>query len=225
MRALLLIADIGGYTSFLKLHRMSLAHAQENTDRLLEALVEAAPRLELVNVEGDAAFLAVYEPRDDEVCPALAGLAAAMHRAFHERRQRMAQNLCPCAACEQLEDLTVKFVAHVGDVVKQTVASRTTLAGLDVILVHRMLKNSVPIAEYVLMTDAVLARLPVDVREHAAHVEEDLEGIGTEQLHYVSLEQIAGELPPAERLGVAARLGDTLSLTFRGLPRMVGLKK
>src|SRR5437762_9286201 len=147
----------------MKLTRMSQAHAQENTDRLLEAIVQAAPRLELVNVEGDAAFLSVYEPGDDEVAPALAGLAATMHRAFHERRQRMAQNLCPCAACEQLDDLTVKFVAHVGDVVKQEVARRTTLAGLDVILVHRMLKNAVPIREYVLMTEPVLARLPVEV--------------------------------------------------------------
>src|SRR5919206_1791511 len=128
MRALLLIADIGGYTQFMKLPRMSLAHAQENTTRLLGALVDAAPRLELVNVEGDAAFLAVYEPRDEEVAPALAGLAAAMHRSFHERRLRMAQNYCPCEACEQLDDLTVKFVAYIGDVVKQTVAGRTTLA-------------------------------------------------------------------------------------------------
>ena len=51
MRALLLIADIGGYTSFLKLHRMSLAHAQENTDRLLEALTEQAPAATNSNAE------------------------------------------------------------------------------------------------------------------------------------------------------------------------------
>ena len=221
MRALLLIADIGGYTRFMKLTRLSQAHAQENTDRLLEALVEAAPRLELVNLEGDAAFLSVYEPRDDEVAPALAGVAAAMHRSFHERRQRLEQNYCPCDACAQLSDLTVKFVAHVGDVVKQAVASRTTLAGLDVILVHRMLKNSVPIPEYVLMTDAVLGRLPGDVQGHAESIEEELEGIGTERLHFVSLEQIAGELPPPPKIGAIGKLGATLALTFRGLPRMV----
>ena len=59
MRALLLLADIGGYTRFMKLHRMSLAHAQENTDRLLKAVVDAAPRLRLADLEGDAAFLYV----------------------------------------------------------------------------------------------------------------------------------------------------------------------
>jgi hypothetical protein len=30
-RALLLIADIGGYTEYMRSHRMSLAHAEVNT--------------------------------------------------------------------------------------------------------------------------------------------------------------------------------------------------
>ena len=47
-QALLVIADIGGYTRFMRLHRMSLAHAQENTLRLLEAMIDAEPRLRLV---------------------------------------------------------------------------------------------------------------------------------------------------------------------------------
>ena len=56
-QALLMIADIGGYTEYMRLHRMSLAHSQEIAGRLLEAMVGAADRLELVEIEGDAAFL------------------------------------------------------------------------------------------------------------------------------------------------------------------------
>ena len=56
-RALLLLADIRGYTRFMRLHRMNLAHSQDITRRLLEAVVDAAPELELVEIEGDAAFL------------------------------------------------------------------------------------------------------------------------------------------------------------------------
>lgn len=44
-RALLVIADIGGYTPFMRLHRMSLAHAQDVVARLLEAMIDAAPGL------------------------------------------------------------------------------------------------------------------------------------------------------------------------------------
>ena len=75
MRALLLIADIGGYTRFMRLHRMSLVHAQDNTTRLLEATIDAAPRLELAGIEGDAAFLYVPQPEDEEIAGSIAAVA------------------------------------------------------------------------------------------------------------------------------------------------------
>jgi adenylosuccinate lyase len=43
----------------------------------------------------------------------------------------------------------VKFVVHLGDVVSQRIRETEKLVGVDVIAVHRMLKNSVPAAEYV----------------------------------------------------------------------------
>ena len=42
-RALLLLADIAGYTEFMRLHRLNLAHSQEITQRLLESMLEACP--------------------------------------------------------------------------------------------------------------------------------------------------------------------------------------
>jgi hypothetical protein len=165
VRAMLVIADIGGYTRFMTLHRLSIAHAQANTDRLLRATIDAAPRLRLVGLEGDAAFFYVAEPEDEEIASTIAGLAATMHRAFHERRRQMESlSACVCAACEQLDRLRVKFVAHLGEVAVQTGRRATKVAGLDVIVVHRMLKNDVPIPEYLLMTEPVLARCGADVR-------------------------------------------------------------
>ena len=57
-RALLLIADIGGFTKYMTLHRIGAAHAQANIHRLLDAVIDAAPDLELIEIEGDAAFFA-----------------------------------------------------------------------------------------------------------------------------------------------------------------------
>jgi len=54
-RSLLMIADIGGYTKFMKLHRMRLAHSQDVAGRLLNAVVESSP-MPMVELEGDAAF-------------------------------------------------------------------------------------------------------------------------------------------------------------------------
>lgn len=56
-RAVLLIADIGGYTEYMRSHRMSLAHAEVNTARLLEKVIDAARDFDLIEIEGDAAFL------------------------------------------------------------------------------------------------------------------------------------------------------------------------
>src|SRR5436190_3803424 len=139
--ALLVIADIGGYTRFMNLHRLSLAHAQENTLRLLDAVIDAAPALELSGLEGDAAFLYVPEPSAEEVTRSLAGLTQVMHAAFHAEQGKMALlSVCPCDACHQTGKLTVKVVAHYGEVVVTPRRGGTTLAGVDVILVHRMLK-------------------------------------------------------------------------------------
>jgi hypothetical protein len=224
-RALLLIGDIGGYTRFMRLHRLSLAHAQENTTKLLEAMIDAVPRLHLVGIEGDAAFLYVPEPEDEEVAASIAAVAASIHRAFHAEQARIGElTLCPCDACHQIGQLTVKVVAHLGEVVVQTVRNHTSLAGPDVILVHRLLKNSVPIDEYVLMTEPVLERCGADVRELAIPIDEELEGLGTERLHYVELTAIA-EAPPQPTKTLPRRLALTGGQVIRGVPYLVGAKK
>ena len=77
----------------------------------------------------------------------------AMHRAFHLERQYVATNLCPCDGCTQATNLKLKFVAHIGEVATQTIRQRRKLVGIDVILVHRMLKNPVEVPEYVLLSE------------------------------------------------------------------------
>src|ERR687894_2285283 len=100
-RALLMIADIGGYTEYMRTHRMSLAHAEVNTARLLEAVVDAAPEFELVEIEGDAAFLSRNADKLDGAAAvaAVTQAAAGMHRAFHVERLNVVTNLCPCDVC------------------------------------------------------------------------------------------------------------------------------
>jgi hypothetical protein len=224
-RALLLIADIGGYTRFMRLHRLSLAHAQENTARLLEATIDAAPRLQLAGIEGDAAFLYVREPEDEEVAASVAAVAAAMHQAFHVEQERIGSlTLCPCEACDQIGRLTVKTVAHLGEAAEQTIRGQTTLAGTDVILVHRMLKNSVPIVEYVLMTRPVFDRLRSEVQAAAVAIDEELEGLGTQRLYYLDVRELADRPPPPPKGTLPSRLALTGGQVVRAAPYLLGLK-
>src|SRR3954451_10983833 len=137
-RALLLIADIGGYTEYMRTHRMSLAHAEVNTTRLLEAIIDAAADFDLIEIEGDAAFLSLRADGlgDDATAAAMTRTVTAMHVASHLERRYVASVLCPCDACEQADNLKLKFVAPVAELPSQPIRDRRKLVGIDVILVH-----------------------------------------------------------------------------------------
>src|SRR5437867_3364336 len=133
---LLLIADIAGYTRFMKMHYMSLVHAQDIVARLLEAIIDASePHLKLAKLEGDAAFFYLSFPEGSE--PGLDFVAewvASIYRAFHMRAADLAANsLCPCDGCQQAGNLKIKLVGHLGEVAVQKVRNFTELAGVDVI--------------------------------------------------------------------------------------------
>lgn len=222
----MLIADIGGYTTYMSTHRMSLAHAEVNTARLLSTIIDAVPGLELVEVEGDAAFLyrevGASDPQElvDEVVRA----ASVMHRAFHIERQYVAMNLCPCGGCKEAADLTLKFVAHVGEVATQTIRDRLKLVGIDVILVHRLLKNTVPLREYVLMTAELHGSGLPSFPDTVSHVEPDLEGFGPIKAFYVGIDDLHPIAEPLPAPTWGGRLGRTLYAAGAGLPYMLGRK-
>ena len=227
-RGLLLIADIGGYTEYMRTHRMSLAHAEVNTGRLLEKVIDAAPGLELIEIEGDAAFL--YRRLDaegpEELVAEVERLACAMHAAFHQEREYVARNLCPCKGCKEAANLTLKFVAHVGDVATQTIRQRLKLVGIDVILVHRMLKNPVTVREYVLLSEELCGTGTTGVPGHGHEISADLEGFGPVRAFYVDVTELdgVGALPlttPSWR----GRLGRTAYAAGAGLPYMLGLRR
>jgi hypothetical protein len=223
-RALLLIADIGGYTDYMRAHRMSLAHAEVNTARLLEAVIDAADGFDLVEIEGDAAFLS-QEADGDATVRAMTDAVVAMHRAFHHERRYVATNLCPCDGCTQADNLTLKFVAHVGEVATQTIRDRRKLVGIDVILVHRLLKNSVPAPEYVLCSEELYRAGAASLSDRMQEVSQDLEGIGLVRTYFADMADVAGPLPPAPRPRMLGRLGRTFDVAGRGLPYMVGLRR
>src|SRR5215212_4850059 len=191
-RALLVIADIGGYTEYMSTHRMSLAHAEVNTGRLLEKVIDAAPGFDLIEIEGDAAFLSRRADTLDGDVPvaATAQAAVGMHRAFHLERRHVATNLCPCDGCTQAENLKLKFVAHIGEVASQNIKHRRNLVGIDVIFVHRLLKNAVQVPEYVLFSEELYRTGDGALPDHVRELPQDLEGIGPVRTYFVDVEDL-----------------------------------
>ena len=148
-----------------------------------------------------------------------------MHRAFHVERRHVATNLCPCDGCEQANNLKLKFVAHVGDVATQTIKRRRKLVGIDVIFVHRLLKNPVEVPEYVLFSEELYRTGDAALPDHVQEVSQELEGIGPVRSYFVDVGDLAGSSPPLPDPSWPGRLGRTLAVAGSGLPYMVGLRR
>ena len=228
-RALLVIADIGGYTKFMRVHRVNLAHAQYAIAQLLEAVIDGAgSRLKLAKLEGDAAFFYALAPEGQvtDVVATLSALVGGIRQAFVARRNELENDrVCPCESCKQAGQLKLKFVAHVGEVAFQKVKRHTELAGVDVILVHRLLKNTVPVAEYMLMSEPVFEHIEEAVKSFGCAATEELDGLGTITTYYVDLEEMAPWLPRTLESSAWRKVSAWLTMTRRSIPFFFGLKE
>lgn len=225
----MVIADIGGYTKFMRVHRINLAHAQYVVAQLLEAIIDAGePHLELAKLEGDAAFFYAKlpdEPKPDELAT-FSRRIADLRRGFLARRLELeTYRMCSCDGCTQAGQLKLKFVAHAGEVALQKIKRYKELAGVDVIFVHRLLKNSVPVSEYVLMSEPIYTQLDGEIQKHALQTHEDLEGLGAVTTHYVDFATLPPELAPTPEPTFFRKIFSWVKMTLRSIPYFLGAKK
>ena len=155
----LVIADISGYTKFIRDKQLSLLHAEQIITDLLDAVIDGAQHpLTLNKLEGDAALM--YATCGDDVAATVVDVATQIQKFFALFRERQNQLIitgdggCGCDACTGTGTLQLKVIAHLGDVLIKRVRQFEELAGEPVIVVHRLLKNSVDSHEYLMMTEA-----------------------------------------------------------------------
>jgi Protein of unknown function (DUF2652) len=173
----LLLADISGYTAFLR--DVATAHADDAfaggaipdayamLSSLLGAIVERlVPPFTLSKLEGDAVF--AYATDDHAIAHGaeLLGCIDACYRAFRDRLAT-ARGIwsCTCDACLRIESLDLKFIVHGGSFVVQEIAGRPELIGPEVVMAHRLLKTEaaglIGQGAYALLTDTAAASLEV----------------------------------------------------------------
>ena len=96
--------------------------------------------------------------------------------------------MCPCGSCTQTSELKLKFVAHVGEVATQTIKRQRKLVGIDVIYVHRLLKNAVQVPEYVLVSEELYRGGGTAPSEPAMQeLTQELEGIGPVRTYFIDV--------------------------------------
>jgi hypothetical protein len=158
----LIIADITGYTAFLR--ESELEHAKDSLRSLLDLLIEntKAP-LVISRLEGDAVIS--YAPEGSfQQGQTLVELIESTYVEFRRALDLMVLNTtCNCLACRNISNLDLKFFVHYGTFALEPLPSYTELIGSDVNLIHRLTKNSVTektgIHAYVLYTKAALEHL------------------------------------------------------------------
>ena len=162
--ACFLIADISGYTSYLA--GVELDHAQDIIADLMATVVKCLrPPFKLAKFEGDAAFF--YATGDKFDGSLLQDAVESAYFTFRKRLRNIEQaTSCQCKACHGMQQLDLKFVSHYGEFIRQRMAGRDELAGRDVILVHRLLKNDVKARlgdhAYALYSEACIAAMGID---------------------------------------------------------------
>jgi len=158
----LILADISGFTEFLT--TTELEHGPPIIAELLEEVIRRiAPPLEVHGIEGDAVF--ALGP-DGKVLPP-ASLLTILRDAFAgfrvKQRELAADDSCECRACRGVDKLRLKAIGHYGPFVEYRVGGHAQIAGPDVILAHRMLKNRVEaVSDYALLTHPAVTHMDVD---------------------------------------------------------------
>ena len=184
-RVVLILADISGYTRFMLANQTALVHAQMVITNLLEAIIrEVEIPLEVKEIEGDAVFLYAIKPDDEAAWEETRRLIGRKFVSFFEAFARgiLAGSefaLCPCPSCQNVDQLKLKIVVHSGEAVFHKVGRFSDVSGVDVILAHQLLKNSIPSDEYVLMTESAYREIEFPTEVEVTRGEEHYEGFGS----------------------------------------------
>ena len=183
---LLIIADISGYTRLMVSSDIETRHSQHIISELIQAIIkEVEIPLEVSKLEGDAIFLYVIKDSDtftpDDVRKITGGKLIQFFEVFHEKLQELISSTsCTCGACSNVLSLKLKVVVHSGEAFFYQIHKFNELSGTDVILVHRLLKNSEVTDEYLMLTEQAYTdiefpcNLPViqgsESYEHLGHI-------------------------------------------------------
>lgn len=188
-RVIIILADISGYTKFMVENHLSAVHGQMVISHLLESLLrEVDIPLELQEIEGDAIFLFATRPDDasewEEVLKQVQTKLLRFFEVFILAAAGLGEmTACKCAVCKNADQLKLKIVVHTGRAVFHSLGGRRQVSGADVILAHRLLKNSLPDAEYLLLSEAAYQELGRDLGLEFHESQESYESLGTVAVH------------------------------------------
>jgi hypothetical protein len=208
--SLILIPDISGFTRYM--HDSDNIHCRYIIAELLEIILNSNQLgLSLSELEGDAVLF--YKFGHPPSFKEIISQCYLTFTNFHKHiKQFMTDTLCDCGCCKSANDLSLKFIIHYGKVSPVNIKKHEKLFGRDVIIAHRLLKNNIKNAEYILLSEAYLSTQDKN-----------------ELIKIISLEKIAKGKIEYEHLGTLnyfykdiSDLKNTIKIIEPSLPKDIG---
>ncbi|PRX38820.1 DUF2652 domain-containing protein [Salegentibacter salegens] len=158
-KAFYFIPDISGFSQFVE--NTAIEHSIHIISELLDILLDNnVLNMELAEIEGDALFM--YIDKDISFVQ-IENQVSSMLNAFQEHLKKYEhQRICNCGACATAINLKIKFLVHKGRLDFIRVKNIKKPYGQDVNRIHRLLKNDVPLDEYLLLSNPTLEYLEID---------------------------------------------------------------
>lgn len=177
----IILVDISGYTRFIKYHRISLLHAEKIVALLMESILEQVQFPIMAHeILGDAISLYALDEGKPGQANDIYIQLMKYFTAFREREAMLISecSICKCEACREIGKLKLKAILHLGQAAFTKIFNTEKISGEDVIISHRLLKNSVPSDEYILMTENFFQRCTQIDQGSLTKYVEYCEGIG-----------------------------------------------
>tara|TARA_B100000941_G_C28391166_1_gene492791 strand:- start:36 stop:785 length:750 start_codon:yes stop_codon:yes gene_type:complete len=168
-KGFIVVVDISGYTSFVKAHNASKnsnlfkkfldkindGHGELIISDLLETVInELDGTLTINKLEGDAALFYALPKNTNEFSIKLIKKLLTSIEVFNKRiNELLFVQSCPCTPCKNMVNLKLKCFVHYGEFLIKKIRNFEEIAGQDVIILHRLMKNSINSNEYILFTE------------------------------------------------------------------------
>lgn len=215
--SLLFIPDISGFTKFIT--ETELSHSKHIISELLSVIINQNELdLKISEIEGDAILF--YRNGSPPSFKEIINQTKKMFISFHSFLNSIEHNnVCQCGACTSATNLTLKFISHFGELEEVSIDKFNKLIGSDVILVHRLLKNSIPSHEYLLLTENYLNILNDDLTNTEDWIKledykEEINNFGTVKSKYITLTTLKASIPPHTKKDILKLKGSTGKLSI-----------
>lgn len=197
----LLIADISGYTPFIKNHSMRKkpiigkkiadfwdSHAHKLINTLLEEVIQNfEPVMQFNKLEGDAALFFLEEIGEKNQMQDIYKKMVITRERFNSKVNSLQfVQSCPCDPCQQSKNLKLKMFLHKGYFNQTEIRNNQELSGEALIFIHRLLKNKVKSSEYFLFSGAVLEQL--DKGLEFSLITQKIDDFGKQKLGFIDFE-------------------------------------